>query len=116
MSKRVQILLLISSIIILLFIIRQVSKNKVNIRYSVLWIIFSCFLILISIFPGIIYSLNDLLGIQTPVNTLFLLLIFILFCLSFYLFIKLSKHNEEILNLNYEIAKLKKEVEDSKKK
>ena len=38
--------------------------------------------------------------------------IFLLYCLTFYVFLKLSKQGEEIINLNYEIASLKKKVDD----
>lgn len=116
MDKKTQIILLIVSIIMLLFVVNRVQKNKVNIRYSVIWIIFCLFLILIAIFPGIVSSLSKLIGIQVPSNMIFLFVIFFLLCLIFYLYIKISKHNDEIIKLDYEIAKLKKEVEDSKKK
>ena len=116
MDKKTQIILLIVSILMLLFVINRVSKNKVNIRYSVIWIVFCIFLILISIFPGIVNYLSKLIGIQVPSNMIFLFVIFFLLCLIFYLYIKISKHNDEIIKLDYEIAKLKKEVEDSKKK
>ena len=115
MDKKTQVILLIASIIMLLFVVNRVQKNKVNIRYSVIWIIFCLFLILISIFPDIIISLSKLIGIQVPSNMIFLFVIFFLLWLIFYLYIKISKHNDEIIKLDYEIAKLKKEVEDSKK-
>lgn len=51
-----------------------------------------------------------------PVNTVFLINIFLLYCFTFYVYLKLSKHNEEIINLNYEIANLKKQIEDLKDK
>ena len=76
MDKKTQIILLIVSIIMLLFVVNRVSKNKINIRYSVIWIIFCLFLILISIFPGIIIYLSKLIGIQVPSNMIFLFVIF----------------------------------------
>ena len=81
---------------------------------NVVWIIWSVCMIILSIFPGIITLIGELIGILVPVNTVYLLLIFLLYCMTFYLFLKISKHNEEIIKLNYEIANLKKEI--SKKK
>ena len=112
MNKVLQLTLLAGSIIVLFVVLRFVIKNKMNIRFAIIWVVWALAMIIISIFPGIIYSLSNLLGFEKPVNAIFLLMIFLLYCLSFYLFVSISKHNEEILNLNYEIAALKKKVEE----
>lgn len=116
MNKVLQLALLVGSIIVLFIVLRFVIKNKMNIRFAIVWVIWAIAMIIISIFPDIIYSLSNLLGFEKPVNAIFLLMIFLLYCLSFYLFVAISKHNEEILNLNYEIASLKKKVEELESK
>lgn len=113
MTSKLQLCLLIVSALSLIYVIYTVIKNKMNIHYAVVWIIWSICMIVISIFPGIVTSIGKLIGIATPVNTVYLLLIFLLYCMTFYLFLKISKHNEEIIKLNYEIANLK---EKTKKK
>lgn len=112
MNKVLQLVLLAGSIIVLFIVLRFVIKNKMNIRFAIIWVIWSLAMIIISIFPSIIYSISNLLGFEKPVNAIFLLMIFLLYCLSFYLFVSISKHNDEILNLNYEIATLKKKIEE----
>lgn len=112
MNKILQLALLAGSIIVLFIVLRFAIKNKMNIRFAIVWVIWALAMIVISIFPSIIYSLSNLLGFEKPVNAIFLLMIFLLYCLSFYLFVSISKHNEEILGLNYEIAALKKKVEE----
>lgn len=116
MNKVLQLTLLAGSIIVLFVVLRFVIKNKMNIRFAIIWVVWALAMIIISIFPGIIYSLSNLLGFEKPVNAIFLLMIFLLYCLSFYLFVSISKHNEEILNLNYEIAALKKRVDELENK
>lgn len=108
-------ILLITSILVLLFVIYTVTKNKMNIHYSLVWILWAIGMIVISLFPSIISKITLILGIQYPSNTIFLIFIFLLYCLSFYLFVVTSKHNEEITKLNYEIASLKKKLEDKDK-
>lgn len=114
MTSKLQLSLLIVSVLSLIYVIYTVIKNKMNIHYAIVWIIWSVCMIILSIFPGIIALIGELIGILVPVNTVYLLLIFLLYCMTFYLFLKISKHNEEIIKLNYEIANLKKEK--SKKK
>lgn len=111
-----QIGLLTASILMLAFVIFTVRKNKMNIHYSVIWIIWGISLVILSLFPSIISWASDVLSIATPTNTLFLIMIFFLYCLTLYIYLKISKHNEEIIALNYEIAVLKKKVTELESK
>ena len=114
MPFSLQIGLIGASALSLAFVLWSVVKNKMNIHYAMVWIIWGMAMVAISLFPQLIFMTSRLLSIEMPVNTVFLIMIFLLYCLSFYVFIKLSKHNEEIINLNYEIAALKKQLEDLK--
>lgn len=109
-------ILFITSVIVLLFVLYNVVKNKMNIHYSLIWILWAISMIIISLFPNIVYWITGLLGIQLASNTIFLIFIFLLYCLSFYIFLMISKHNDELVKLNYEIASLKKEIEELKNK
>lgn len=115
MSGILQFGLFLASLLTFLCVLVNVVKNKINIHYAMAWIIWGLGTIAISIFPQIIYFATDLLGIQMPVNTVFLIMIFLLYCMLFYAYLKLSKHNENIIDLNYEIAILKKKIEKMEK-
>ena len=112
MSKVLQIFLLSGSVVVLLIVMRFAIRDRINIRFAIVWIVWAVVMIIMAIFPSIIYSISDLLGFERPVNAIFLLMIFLLYCLSFYLFLSISQHNEKILSLNYELAQLKKKLED----
>lgn len=108
--------LFIASFISLLVVLMNVVKNKMNIHYAMIWIIWGISMVIISIFPQIIFKISEILSIQVPVNAVFLIMIFLLYCLSFYIYLKLSKQTEQIINLNYEVAVLKKRLEEIEKK
>ena len=110
MNKILQICLIISSLAVLVFVLYQVRKNKINIHYSMIWIVLALIISVISIFPGIMYKVSEIVGFEKPVNAIFLIMIFLLYCLSFYIYLKISRHNEDIINLNYELASLKKRI------
>ena len=110
--NNLQILLLIVSIIVLFFVLWNIIKNKMNIAYAMIWILWAIGMVVISLFPGLVAWITKLLGIQTQSNAVFLITIFLLYCLTFYLYLRISKLNEEIINLNYEIASVKKKVEE----
>ena len=108
--------LLIASIIAFTFILFFVIKRRLNIKYSIVWILWAILTLLMSIFPELFYDFSHLLGIEMPVNAVFLIMATLLYGLTFYVYCMISKHNEEIVKLAYEIAVLKKELEELKKK
>ena len=107
--------LLIVSFAVLLFIIFSVVKKKLNIKYSIVWLLWALLSLFMAVFPETFYRLSDLLGIQMPVNTVFLIMTALLYALTFYVYIMISKHNEEIVRLTYEIAALKRQLDEIKK-
>lgn len=115
MSKVLQLTLFIGSIAVLFFVIKNIKKNKINIKYAIVWIVWGISMVVISIFPSIMYKFAAFIGISTPVNAVFLIMMFLLYCLTFYIYFVISRHNEDIINLDYEIAALKKKVEELEK-
>ncbi len=108
--------LFIATLSALLVIIFAVVKKKLNIKYSIVWLLWGLLSLLMAIFPESFYKLSHFLGIQLPVNTVFLIMTALLYALTFYVYIMISKHNEEIIRLTYEIAVLKKELDELKRK
>ena len=78
-----------------------------------LWALLALFM---AAFPESFYALSDLLGIQMPVNTVFLIMITLLYGLTFYVYLVISHNNDEIVKLAYEVSSLKREIEELKKK
>ena len=115
MSSALRLGLLIASLGVFIIIILSVVRRRLNIRYSIVWILWALLSLIMAVFPETFYSLSHLLGIQMPVNTVFLIMTALLYALTFYVYIMISKHNEEIIKLTYEVASLKKEVEELKK-
>lgn len=108
--------LLIVSAIVLILILITVKKRKLNIKYSIIWILWALFSLLMAIFPDIFYEFSHLLGIEMPSNAVFLIMIALLYGLTFYSYCMISKHNEEIIKLTYKIASLEKELNKKNEK
>ena len=107
-----QTTLFIGTTITILFIIFTVIKTRMNIRYAIVWILWGIVMLILSVYPTIIDKASELLGIAVPVNTVFLIFIFLLYLMSFYLFLKVSHLSNEIKNLTYQLAVVKKTIED----
>ena len=53
MNIRLQVILIISSIIFFLFVLLVTNKKKMNFNYTMLWMIFSLAILILALFPNI---------------------------------------------------------------
>lgn len=108
-ENKIYILLLLGSVITFTYIIRQVINHKMQIRDAVQWILWTFFLIIISMFPQIITFISLFLGIKEDVHTIFLIIIAYLYIILFLHSSKISKQSEKIKELTQELALYSKE-------
>jgi len=85
-----RILLIVGSLVFATNTMRKIRASTIEIGDALFWIIFSFFLLLISFFPRIVFFTAELIGIQSPVNMVFLSIIALLAYKSFSLSIKVS--------------------------
>lgn len=116
MSLSLRIGLLLASAIALFFVVFSIRSNKLNTKYSIVWFLWAIFCLIVAAFPEIFYRLSKIAGIELPVNAVFLLMIGLLYALTFYSYLMISKHNDEIIQLTYEVSVLKKELDSLKNK
>jgi len=102
------------SIIFLVAVIELVRKNKLQERYSLLWILMSIVLLILSSTPIIINTLADWLEIKNPPSFLFLFGLVYLLIYNLHLTTVVSRQSEKITRLAQEIALLKQKVESEK--
>lgn len=91
MSIMLRIVLLVVSLLTMLYIIRKIRKSKMKIETSLFWIFFALLCVIFAAFPGIAGFLSKVIGINSPVNFLFLFFIFLLLIKVFSLSIKVSR-------------------------
>jgi hypothetical protein len=104
MSGPLRIILVAVSLLAIVFCLYRIRKSRLKINYALFWIGFSFLLLVISVFPQIPFFFSDLCGIQSPVNFVFLFMIFILLYQLFKLTTRLSHLEEMIEELSEEIA------------
>lgn len=99
MSVALRIMLVIVSLFTLFFVIKKIRKAQLQIEYTLFWIFFCGVLVLLSIFPGIAIWFSNFLGLQSPSNLVFLVIIFVLV-------VKLFNQTLEISKLDMKFQKL----------
>lgn len=112
MSTTFRVILIVVSLLVTIFMIRKIRQSKVQIEDSLFWFFFSLMLVVISIFPQIPTFLASLLGIASPVNFIFLFIIFILLIKLFYSTLRISQLDSKIKDLTQKTAIEQKNLDD----
>ena len=109
MTLALRVVLLIVSILNCVWIILRIRKAQAKIEDSVFWILFSGLLVCMSIFPQAVSWGAAVIGVQSPVNFVFLTIIFVLILKLFRLSIKLSQIESKLQSFvqSYAIDKFK---------
>ena len=112
MNEILQIFLIACLILFLIVIIRFVAKKRLNLKYSLIWLIAVISMLMVTIFPQSVDKISKLVGIAAPVNTIFLFggmfIILILLTLTFIV----SHMNNRIYRIVQTIALLEKRLRD----
>ena len=74
----IRICLILGSFITAGYILRRVRQAKVQIEDTIFWLLFSAALLILAIFPGIAYWAANLLGFMSPINFVYVVIIFLL--------------------------------------
>ena len=102
---------MIFSIIFIIFILNLFRKNKVDEKYSILWLFFGAVILIISIFPGIIENIASWFGVYYPPTLMLLLAILIIGAYIVHITMVITKQNKMIIKLNQELAILKQKYD-----
>ena len=108
MNMRTQILVVGIALIFLAVILQQVRKQKLGLRYALLWILLSVSILVMGCFPQLITVVSRLCGIQTPVN-IFIGICFLL-VIIFSLSTALSRNSEKLKRLTQEMGLLEERL------
>lgn len=97
MTLGLRILLIAGALLMLAFVLLKIRKAQLQTNDAVFWFLFAGCLVLVAIFPQIIFWMTYLIGIQSPANLVFLLIVAILII--------------RLLNISVENTQLKQRIE-----
>lgn len=90
MTVVLRVILVIASLLNCFWIIHRICKSQARIEDSIFWIFLSGVLILMSVFPQIVIWGAKITGVQSPVNFVYLCIIFILLVKVFRMSLRIS--------------------------
>ena len=115
MTPVFRIILIVVSLLTTFYILKKIRQSKLQIEYAIFWILFAGVLIVFSLFPWLVSMFTRLIGMQLPVNFIFLFFIFVLLVKMFLMTIELSALENKVKDLTHELALEEKERVDEQK-
>ena len=114
MSLELKLISLIFLLFIIFLIFNLIRKEKVSIKYSIIWLISLIVIFFFIIIPGFLSFATELLGFQTSSNMIISLLLAVLIIISIMLTAIVSKQKEQIRLLIQELSLLKEKISNEK--
>lgn len=114
MSLALRMLLLVGAVWMATYILRKIRKAQMQIDDALFWIVTSILFVLLGVFPGIATFAALVLGVQSPANLVFLVVIFLLLFKLFALTRKVSvlEHKLRYFAQTYAIHELNRKDEE----
>ena len=100
---------IIAAIVVILYMIHSIRKDKLSVSNSFMWIIFCIGLLILSIFPKSLDWLAVALGIDYPPTLFLSIAIIILFILVFIQSKKIEELHKKVIDLGQELSIVKNE-------
>jgi len=103
---------LVLSLVTVSAIVFLMRSRRIREKYAAAWIILAIAVVILGGFPDVLGHMARLLGVQTPVNLLFLVSGVILLIVSVQFSVEISQLEEETRTLAEEIALLRLDLEE----
>lgn len=104
MSNTLRVVLLLSALITAVWIVGKIYKCKVKLKDAIFWFCMSLILAVLGIVPEIAYWCAGIIGVQAPVNFIFLFVLALVIEKLFTLSIMVSQLQDKITVLSAEVA------------
>jgi len=112
MNRVLQVFLIVCLLLFLALILRFVGKKRLNLKYTLVWLIADISMLIVTIFPQIIDRVGALVGIAAPVNTIFLFSGMFMMLIIMTLTFIVSNLSNRVHRMAQSIAILEKRVRD----
>jgi hypothetical protein len=110
MSSKLQIVAIIVSSGLLIGVLELVRRRRLTERYALLWLGSALVLLVLSAWANLLNKVSDLLGVATPVNTLFAVGLGFVLLLLLHFSVTVSRLSEENKLLAQESGRLDQEL------
>lgn len=112
MSIELRVVLLFAAAFSIGWIITRIRKAKVRLEDTFFWVVMSVVLLVLGLFPGVSYWLSSMLGVISPANLVFFIMICLLFEKLLTMSIMHSQMQDKYVTMAAEMALRCKDLEN----
>ena len=99
-----RILLALGALATLGSIISRVKKSQIQVEDATFWVLLAAVLVVVAIFPQVLFFFADLFGVESPINLLFVLVCAVLVIKEFQSAAEISMLKHKVTQLSQELA------------
>lgn len=100
---------------LLIFIIETVRRRKLREEYAWLWVLVGIIILTLALWPGLLWAITRMLGIELPVNTVFFFGLMFMVFINLHFSVKISELTNQVKRLAQEVSILEGEGKDQGK-
>ena len=115
MSWAMRILLIIGSVVTAFYVLKKIRRSKMRTEDSIFWLFFALILVLLGVFPGIAIRVSEWIGVQSPANLVFLVVIFLLIVKLFTMDQRIARLQRQTTCIAQRVATDELEQEEKRK-
>ena len=115
MTLVLRIFMIGSCLLLATYVVHLVKHERLQLRYSLLWLVLAIAMLLCALFPRPLFSIAAILGFEAPASFIFFAGLILLLLISLSLSSIVSKQMNSIKNLTQRIALLEHQLNNSEK-
>ena len=112
MDTSLRIFLGVGLLVYFIFMFQMIKKGRLILKYSLVWLLCGLVLLIFLIWPQVLYTLSDGIGVSNPVNAVFLLFAGLSLLLILSLTSIVSQHNRTSRQTIQKLALLEKRLRE----
>jgi len=113
-SLKLQITVILAALLLLIIVIRGIRSGHLQLKHSLLWLFLGGINLLFALFPRVTLYFTNLMGIELPVNAMFLTSIVVAYLLILQLSINSSTNELKKRKIAQKVTILEEEVRELK--
>lgn len=110
MELALRITVIIVSLLLLCYILHLVKHDRLQLRYSLIWLCLGIFMLVCAVFPAPLFAIGSFFGFATSSNFVFACVVFFLLLACLLLSSIVSKQAIAIKNLTQRLAIVERET------
>ncbi|WP_426350473.1 DUF2304 domain-containing protein [Alloiococcus sp. CFN-8] len=115
MMLKFRVILVMAVVLSFIYMYRLIVKGKLQLRYTLMWMLLGAAILLMAIFPKIVNAISEAIGVYDPTNAVFFFGFVFTLPLIFGLTLSLSNTSEKLRELTQEVALLKNSINSESK-